>query len=235
MPMLRLPLVRSLRLLAASILFSTPAVADPIVPVAQIRSHTWSEYEYGELIDGATTSATDFDPFAVGTRHISSIGASQLDGELRANGWADEFADEFEHAESSLFQLDFDLEEALAFALVASLQQDTIVFPANASSRITFSSFDGGLGSFVPVFDYWISGEEDLEELDVQESGVLPAGQYRLRAQVVGASHIHSALGGVGSDASLSFTFTVPEPSTGVLLLAGVVWVAARGRSARPS
>lgn len=138
--------------------------------------------------------------------------------------------------QNSVFQVDFELDDAANYILLATLQQLTPIFPADGLSEVALYRFDDIATAFVPIFQQVIQGDFDVSHSDVDEQGQLPAGTYRLYARAFGTGFVHSYEGAVTSSAATSFSFTVsevPEPATGVLTAISLVALCGWRRTAR--
>lgn len=222
--------------LVFSLISSGAAFAAGITPIAQTRTIMAHADVYTG--DPTTDSAPDFLPFD-STVYQNAIGTCELCGDAEAwahqDSWFSSWAVQLEHSvwfggyseADSSFLLDFILDRDRLFTLIWSID----VFGEAQSSNVSLTNLDSGQ----VVFDIFTNGpffgEDSPECLDPNgilldpcvgtRSGELTAATYRLTSDI-GSMYY-------GSSATVSFQMeVVPEPSTTLLLAAGLAGLAAR-------
>ena len=206
-------MLRSALVLVVSILLSAPALAGPILLIEQerfYRSVTTSDEDPPVVV---FDEATDFSPFDF-RGHQSSLSSNVLTGDLvGAGGASGPFPETGTNARAS-FRVVFDLLTAGTFDLDGQVEVRDSRFFGLGFAEVVLSVFNGA--AFDPIFSQQATGDGDLFVID-ERFRDLPAGRYQLEALATGDGFWGSQDVSITGRGSASFTFTTPEPGSGVL------------------
>jgi polyhydroxybutyrate depolymerase len=142
----------------------------------------------------------------------SSQSSTVTGGELAGSGFTDTFTSLGEGR--SRYDVTFSLNEVHAFDFTGALEAE-----GNAGSLAQFSHEDTATTLFLYGAGPFVGGPLNVP---MDELGVLPAGLYRLQVEGVVLPSLFQ-----GGDADWSFVLTLPEPGSGVSLVAGILSLAA--------